>query len=534
MSSISRTYIITLAISACTAFAGVANVDRQMARMTVDQQLAQLFIIGFDGTKMSRELCHIVHDVGVGGVVFYGGNVESPEQVRALNDEILAAAPPGLPPFIALDQEGGSVERLKTGVPRLPGNMALGATRSPQLSERAGRALGARLRQLGFSMNFAPVCDVLGDGPNPALGARAFSDDPQLVAELAVAFIRGQAQAGLASVAKHFPGEGAAQGDPHYELPMLDRSRQELAQRELIPIRAAIAAGVPAIMTSHMVLPRIAENAETPATLSPRIITGLLRNDLAYDGLVITDELGMTAIRKRRDVGALAVQAVLAGADMLLVAWSASDRDAMFAALRRAHANGQLSDERLRQSVRRVLLLKEKLARERVAVSTDESVAADIAAGSMTLYRSDSGPLFPSGSRVAFLGPEGAVRRGFSYAAIIPTPPRVDEDVVERAVNVARGADVLVAAIASPNEMRLYSAIRARLPQLNVILVVLSAPFAKTESARAVLFAYDDGPESQRAALRVLADGRCAPGVLPIAVQAAGVGHGYSPRHCNR
>jgi beta-N-acetylhexosaminidase len=507
-------------------------VDRQIDAMTPDQRVAQLLFVGFEGTRVTPELRRLVGEIGVGGIVLYAHNIGSPEQVRALNDEILATAPAGRVPFIAVDQEGGRVERLKAGVPRLPGNMALGAARSPALARRAGRQLAERLRALGFSMNFAPVVDVLADVENPALGARAFSNDPHLVAALATAFIEGQSDALIASVAKHFPGEGAARGDPHYELPVLDRTRRELEERELIPFRAAIAAGVPAVMTSHVVLPRIAETRDTPATLSAEIITRLLREELRYDGIVITDELEMQSVRGRRDPGELAVRAILSGADMLLTVWSRADRDAMLAALRKAYANGTLGDARLRQSLRRILRLRRQLAVRPREHFNDGSIEADIATASMTLYRRDDLPLIPHSARLAFVGPAGALRDAFPAAAVVSTPPRIDDAVLKNAIAAIGTADLLVAAIASATDRRLYSAIRERFPKLPTVLVVLDAPFAPIGTPRAILFAYDDGPASQSAAVEVLAGRRCSPGVLPIATSAAGVTRGYIGERC--
>jgi beta-N-acetylhexosaminidase len=324
------------------------------ASMTPEQKIAQLMIVGFDGHVLSDELRGLIAR-GVGGVVFYSYNIESPEQAKHLTESIRAAADP-IAPFIAIDQEGGIVHRLRSGVPVIPSNMAIGATRSPDLSRRAGRAVGAGLRDLGFTMNFAPVLDVLTEHGNSAIATRAFSDDPALVATLGTAFIEGQNEAGVISVAKHFPGQGGVAEDTHRTLPSLDVPLSTLRERELVPFTDAFHHGLQAVMTAHIALPRIAETPLTPASLSRRVVHSLLRDDLRFDGIVITDALQMKALRDDRV--SVAIEALRAGSDMILTAGTANEREQIFRGLLAAYRSGRLPHATVDRALRHILLVK--------------------------------------------------------------------------------------------------------------------------------------------------------------------------------
>ncbi|MFY0573155.1 glycoside hydrolase family 3 protein [Cystobacter fuscus] len=234
-------------------------------------------------------------------------------------------------PFLALDQEGGNVVRVKDDVVVLPGNMALGATRSAQLAYAAGHAQAEDLRRLGFNMNTAPVLDVNLNPRNPVIGSRSYGDSIPLVSELGRAFVRGQQDAGLVTVAKHFPGHGATDADSHRALPVMLESREEvLAQME--PFRAVIREGLDGLMTAHVAVPALTGD-DAPATVHPRVLRGLLRERLDFQGLVLTDELEMEPIAQRYGVGQAAVLAVNAGADMVLVPWHAEKKREVHAAL---------------------------------------------------------------------------------------------------------------------------------------------------------------------------------------------------------
>lgn len=484
------------------------------------QELAQLLLVGFDGPRVSPDLRRLVEEWHVGGVVLYAPNVESPEQVAALNAEINRLAGAGVTPFIAVDQEGGSVRRLHAGVPELPGAMAFGAARSRELAREAGEQLAHSLRALGFTMNFAPVLDVLSNPANTALGTRAFSSDPRLVASLGTAFIEGELGGGVIPVAKHFPGQGGTSGDSHYQLPILDVSRAELEARELVPFRAAIRAGVPAILTAHIAMPRVAESPDVPATLSHRLLTDVLRKEMGFQGLVITDELQMRAVQGRRKIGDVAVDALIAGADMLMVVWDHHDREEIYTALQDAYASGKLPHAVVKRALRHVLAAKAALAREPAATSPSEGKQAElvdrIARQAVTADAPNGFPLPAEG--VAFVGADGPLRKRFATAPWIPAPPRVDDEVVRHAVRALGGATTVIAAVATENDRALVVRLVQTLPALRLFVVCLGSPqlLAGVRSPVAIIYSYSDLPAFQTAAAAVLLDGRTAPGILPI------------------
>ena len=514
--------LLTASILAFSRPANSNGVQSSIDHMSVDDKLAQLLFVGFEGTRVTSDLRHLVADWHVGGVVLYAQNVESTEQVARLNHDIDEIAVGGVAPFIAIDQEGGSVQRLRAGVPQLPGAMALGATRSRDLAREAGGTLGRSLRALGFTMNFAPVLDVLSNPANTALGTRAFSSDPLLVASLGSAFLQGELSAGIVPVAKHFPGQGGTAGDSHYTLPILDATRAQLVTRELVPFRAAIAAGVPAIMTAHISLPRVAETPDTPATISHRLLTNILRHSLRFGGLVITDELQMQAVQGRRKIGEVAVDALLAGADMVMIVWDEREREEIYAALKAAYASGRLPQGVVDRALRHVLAAKATLARTSAPrpASPAEQVrlVERIAEAAVTLQARQRTLDVQHGEGLVFIGPDGPLRQRFAAAPWIPTPPRVDDDVVQHALKTASGARLIVAAIASGNDHHLLSRLRRALPETRLIVVCLGSPqlLAGIDNPEAVIYAYSDLPPFQEAAARVLLDGKAARGVLPV------------------
>jgi len=277
--------------------------------------------IGFEGKSLSAELSRWLARGEVGGVVLYSRNIESPAQVRALCHEVRSAAGRGNPlPLIAVDQEGGRVARFKeppfTWFPPARA-CSLFCCRNETVAEAVGAATAAELRAVGIDVNFAPVLDVDSNPANPVIGDRAFSEDPQTAASLGIAFAKGSLSRGILPVGKHFPGHGDTSADSHQELPVVRAGRQTLLRRELLPFRRAARAGIPALMTAHVMYPAL--DRALPATLSRKILHDLLRTRLRFRGAVISDALEMKAIAGRFGMGEAAVLAVTAGCDVVLV-----------------------------------------------------------------------------------------------------------------------------------------------------------------------------------------------------------------------
>ncbi len=295
---------------------------------------------------------------GLGGVALFARNVESPAQVAALTAQLRAERPDVI---VAIDEEAGDVTRFESrhGSSR-PGNLALGAIDDPQLTEAVARDLGTDLANAGITLDYAPDTDVNSNPDNPVIGVRAFGAEAALVARHSAAFVRGLQEAGVAACAKHFPGHGDTSVDSHHAVPVIDRSRAELEECELRPFRAAVAAGVQAVMTGHLLVP--AYDRELPATLSRAILTDLLRTELGFRGLIVTDGIEMQAVRRKYGLAGASVRALAAGVDAICVGGDHADeqtatqlRDAIVAAVR----SGELPEERLRDAAARVRRLGE-------------------------------------------------------------------------------------------------------------------------------------------------------------------------------
>ncbi|MCK7624032.1 glycoside hydrolase family 3 protein [Streptomyces sp. RS10V-4] len=315
---------------------------------------------GFPGTTAPDWLLRRL-DEGLVSVALFGRNVRSPEQLAALCGQLRRAREDLL---VAIDEEGGDVTRLEVrGGSSFPGNLALGAVDDTELTRDVARELGRRLADCGITFNWAPSADVNSDPRNPVIGVRSFGADPHLVARHTAAYIEGLQSAGVAACAKHFPGHGDTAVDSHHDLPRVTADLATLQDRELVPFRAAIAAGTRAVMSAHLLLPAV--DPERPATLSPAALTGLLRapeaeGGLGFDGLIVTDGIEMRAISATYGIERGSVLALAAGADAICVGGGLSDEDTVLRlrdALVRAVRDGELPAERLADAAARVRAL---------------------------------------------------------------------------------------------------------------------------------------------------------------------------------
>jgi beta-N-acetylhexosaminidase len=325
------------------------------------RRVGQRFVVGFEGQAASADVKALVREFGVGSIALFGRNVAAPEQVADLVRELQSVARDAshaLPLLVAVDQEGGRVARLKEPWTVWPAARAVGRTGSEEMAREMGRALAEELAACGIRYDFAPCVDVDTNPRNPVIGDRSFGDDPDLVARLGVALIDGLQQGGVAACAKHFPGHGDTELDSHLDLPSVDHSRRRLDEIELRPFRAAIAAGVASVMTSHILVRELDD--ERPTTLSPRVIDGLLRKELGYGGVVVTDDLEMQALAKHWRPAEIAVSAARAGCDLLEFCKSHDAQVEAIEALVRACESGEVSFKELEASFGRVRALKER------------------------------------------------------------------------------------------------------------------------------------------------------------------------------
>ncbi|MEU5279204.1 glycoside hydrolase family 3 protein [Streptomyces asoensis] len=322
---------------------------------------------GFPGTTAPDWLLRRLGE-GLASVGLFGRNIASPEQLAALTAQLRAERDDVL---VAIDEEGGDVTRLevRTGS-SFPGNHALGAVDDVSLTQEVAAELGRRLARCGVNLNWAPSADVNSNPANPVIGVRSFGADPHLVARHTAAYVTGLQSAGVAACTKHFPGHGDTAVDSHHALPRIDADPAVLGERELAPFRAAIAAGSRAVMSAHILVPAL--DPARPATLSPRVLTTLLREELGYDGLIVTDGMEMQAVAATYGIERGSVLAIAAGADAICVGGGLADdetvrrlRDALITAVR----NGELPEERLADAARRVRELARWTAPGRTAAA---------------------------------------------------------------------------------------------------------------------------------------------------------------------
>ncbi len=468
-----------------------AETDRIVDRLSTEEQVGQLLVAPVAGTAVDASTADLFRQCHIGSAILFAANIATPAQTRALTarfQELCGRPDLGLPALIAVDQEGGRVQRLKPPATNFPSAMAVGATGSPDHARRWGLATARELRALGINLDFAPVLDINSNPANPVIGTRAYGERPDLVARMGLAALDGLRAGGVLATAKHFPGHGDTHVDSHLALPRIERSLEELRAVELAPFQAAIAAGIPAIMSAHIVFPALGEGGpELPATMSRAILTGLLRDELGFDGAIVSDAVRMQAIADRWGVVEGSVAFIAAGGD--LVEPLADDR-AVYAALLAAVHSGRIPRDQLRASVHRVVRLKRWVAAQGPAdpawlgAAEHRAWAAAIARDAVTLLRDDAGLLpLPASARLAVL------------------------DCVQTAVAGL--------AIAPPETSALADALRPRFPQARGVVIDGHAPTpADLAAARAAAEAADLVILGTRAAGRLPAQAAFANAVL--------------------
>lgn len=314
----------------------------------LERQAASLFTVGFHGKSVSDDLSGLLAR-GVGGVVYFARNVGTPAEVLELNRDIKRIA--NRPLLIAVDQEGGQVARLRSGFTELPPLRVVGATGSAVLAGELGKLLARELRAVGFDMNYAPVLDIDTNPQNPVIGARSLGRTPELVSELGLALALGLQTAGVAACGKHFPGHGDTSQDSHLELPQLAHPMERLERAELAPFRAAAQGGIAAFMTAHVIFEAI--DSKYPASMSRAVLTGILRQKLAYDGLIVTDDIEMKAIADNYGVEEAVLLGLSAGVDHFLCCHTAALAHRAIDAVLHALESGSLSPQTLHGATRR-------------------------------------------------------------------------------------------------------------------------------------------------------------------------------------
>ncbi len=425
---------------------------------------------------------------GLGGVILFSRNVGERAQLAALSAEILGERAEAL---IGIDEEGGDVTRLemRTGS-SYPGNLALGAVDDVELTERVAAAIGGELAACGVNLDLAPDADVNSDELNPIIGVRSFGSDPALVARHTAAWVTGLQSLGVAACAKHFPGHGATRADSHLELPTIDVDRETLLARELVPFRAAIAAGTQSLMTAHIRVPAI---DELPATLSRAHLTGLLREELGYDGMVMTDALEMGAVSKTVGVEEGAVLAIAAGADALCLGHDLFEDDvrAIRKALVDAVAAGRISEERLAEAASRV---------ERVGRWTASGVGLEAARRAL---RVEGNVELTGPALVVELVPEVTIAAGpagHTFGEILAARrPGTEHLVIHRHEDLPRGGRQLVVVIRDAHRHEWEREVAQGLVE-GAVIVDVGVPVWRPDGAAGIVTTYGAGRANMLAA----------------------------------
>jgi len=407
----------------CLAFQVSAQnrIDSILVDMSLEQKVAQMFVFTFFGTPANQYALDVLSDWQPGAVALLPSNLGDPVSVTNLTNSLQQTVTQagGVPLFIAVDQEGGVVAHLKDGFTEFPVPMLLTATGNTELAYQVAQAKASEMRAVGINMNFAPVADLHTNPDNPIIGRRSFGSNPQMVAPILSAFISGLQDGDVLATAKHFPGHGDTASDSHLTLPVIDYDLDRLEDVELVPFRAAIDSGVGAIMAAHIWFPQLESQENLPASLSQSIISGLLRDSMQYDGLIITDAMDMDAIDTRFTPEERAFRAVEAGHDLILVGAHVSPENQIAAmqAVVNAVDDGMIDESRIDASVQRILAAKAEFgvldwqpldaqsAAARIDVEANDKLIESVFRAGITVVRDQQPALLLQGD-VAFLYPD--------------------------------------------------------------------------------------------------------------------------------
>ncbi|MBI5305227.1 MAG: beta-N-acetylhexosaminidase [Chloroflexi bacterium] len=516
----------------------IGNQKSKMDTMSLDQKIGQLMLVGFDGTTLTPEFRAVIQQLHIGGVIFYDRNVASPTQVAQLNADLQAAArdmgDPAL--FTTIDQEGGVVARLREdkGFTEFPGQMAIGATGDAENARRIARALSAELLALGFNMDLTPDLDVNNNAVNPIISTRSFGSDPMRVAEFGVAFIEGMQGAGVIAIGKHFPGHGDTSVDSHVALSSVPHDRARLESVEFLPFRAAMKNNLAGIMSAHVTFPAIDPTPKLAATLSPRVLTDLVRGDMQYDGLVMTDELTMGALATSGyPAPQAAVAALQAGADILLFQTGYTMHRDAHAALVDAVRRGDMPESRVDDALRRVMRAKEQfglLTADRRPPTADtvgsienKTLSREVARQAVTLVRDQANNLakVSNSSQGLLVVETGAYKLGNRLGAttmqVKAQPTQAEIVSVKQTAQDGRVVIVATSDVAkNPQQVELVNA----LLKLNapVIVVATRSPYdlLALPDAPTYLAIYGANPPMLDALADVLSGKIKAQGKLPV------------------
>lgn len=531
----------------CLPLHAQSRVDSLLAEMTLEEKVGQMFMVDLYGATLNEPGRLLLEEWKPGAAVLFASNVGTPAETTRLINEWQSAVVDagGLPMFITTDQEGGVIARLKDGFTTLPAMMLLTATGDVSLAQRTGETLARELSAVGVNMNLGPVADLYTNLNNPIIGRRSFGSEPERTGQMLAGLVRGMQGGGVLATAKHFPGHGDTQHDSHTSLPIVAHSREELDRIELAPFKWTVAAGVEAVMVAHIWYPAYDPDEQMPASLSYNVVTGVLRQELGFTGLIMTDAIEMDAIDLTFTYPEASIRAVLAGVDIIAFGANLSPQSqiAAMSGVVQAVRDGRITEARIDESVRRILDAKARYgildwqpldpatADRRVNIGEGSALVRELFNAGVTIAYDQIGavPVNPVTQRVSVIYPASrpAIRSECEVYSPSVTWLGVGEspsaDDIARASTTARTSDVAVVFTSNAAFDTAQQALVNALPPEKTVAVALFSPFdwQAFPGVAAYLTTYSPLPEAVPAACAVLFGAIPAQGSLPVALDGA-------------
>lgn len=337
----------------------IDKIKEQIDSMTLEEKLGQLLIVGFEGTKINEDTTSLIEELKVGGIIFFKRNIENGEQVLELTNGLKSLNKNNkISLFVSIDEEGGQVSRLPKEYERLPEARKIGDLNNEDTSFKYGELLGLRLNSLGFNLDYAPVMDINSNPDNPVIGNRAFGSTPELVSKHGIQIIKGLKSQNIINSIKHFPGHGDTSTDSHINLPIINKTVEEMREFEFIPFARSIEEGVDMVMVAHILFPEI--DKKNPSTMSKQIINGLLREELEFEGVVISDDLTMGAITENYSLEEATLKFFQSGGDIALICHGVDNPKKVINYIKSSIKSGDISMEDINHKLYRILSVKDK------------------------------------------------------------------------------------------------------------------------------------------------------------------------------
>jgi len=509
--------------------------------LTLEQKIGQMFLLPIEGPELTADTKKHLLKHKIGNFIYFARNLTDYKSIRKLSDSLQQTAmeASGIPAFISADQEGGMVTRAYSGATHYPSNMAITAADMGHAVETIGFMVALELKSLGINLNHAPVLDVNNNPDNPVIGIRSYSDKPEIVAKMATDYIRGLQKGGVLANAKHFPGHGDTHKDSHLALPSIEHDMDRLNQIELVPFKAAIADGVDSVMTAHIIFKAI--DPQHPATLSPSVLTGLLREKLGFEGLILTDSMSMMAIQDHYGIEQGCIMAINAGVDILCLCAERAGQASCYEAVLAAANTGEIPIAKIDTAVERILKYKAIYAVDNAPPPEEiypahESLSDEISAKSITLEKNNAALLPLKGNNIFAISPPPSTANiaddtivkqelfcekaaavlgcGFAEISINPSEEEITEILKKATADVILYASYNAAQFTG--QIDLFNALKTA--GKKVVLVSLRVPYdiLKMQEADAYIAAYEYTNRSVNNTIKALTGEIPFAGRLPI------------------